>query len=146
MELWWGYLLLGLTAGLLGATLGVGAGIVTVPVLVIIFGFAQKSAQGMSLAAMSLMTLAAALRYMTNPEVRMNWPAIGLISLSAIVGAVLGAEIARYTPAPVLKRVFAIFLVVVAIRLAFFSGTPVPKEPPPLASASSSVHEEEPTP
>ncbi len=45
-----GLVALGLFAGTLAATLGVGGGIIFVPVLVSVFGFAQLDAQGTSLA------------------------------------------------------------------------------------------------
>ena len=41
-----GLILLGLFAGSLAATLGVGVGIIFVPILVSVFGFTQLDAQG----------------------------------------------------------------------------------------------------
>jgi uncharacterized membrane protein YfcA len=135
MEFWWGYLLIGLAAGVFGASLGVGGGIIMVPALVILYHVPQKSAQGISLAAMTLLALAATLRYMTNPQVKIDFVATGLIAVSAIVGAVLGAEIVKHTPVKVLQKLFAVVLVVVAVKLAFYGKPPqkdgsAPEKPP----------------
>jgi hypothetical protein len=126
MELWWAYLLLGLITGIFGAMLGVGGGIVMVPILVMFFSISQKSAQGMSLAVMILMAVAATLRYMTNPEVRIQWFPVGLISLTAIIGAIIGSELVKHIPVRVLQKIFAVVMVIAAVKLAFFTKPKVP--------------------
>lgn len=45
-----GLILLGLLAGYLSGLVGIGGGIVMVPVLVLLFGFTQHKAQGTTLA------------------------------------------------------------------------------------------------
>ena len=40
------FIILGIAAGILGGTLGVGGGIIVVPLLVLFFGFSQHLAQG----------------------------------------------------------------------------------------------------
>ena len=47
-----GLLCLGLTAGILSGTLGIGGGIIIIPALLFIFGFTQHMAQGTTLALM----------------------------------------------------------------------------------------------
>lgn len=44
------YILLGLVAGILSGLIGIGGGIIIIPVLVFIFGFSQHMAQGTTLA------------------------------------------------------------------------------------------------
>ena len=46
------YLFLGLVAGVMSGLIGIGGGIVIVPVLVFLFGFSQHQAQGTTLAMM----------------------------------------------------------------------------------------------
>ena len=123
MDLWWAYIVLGLVAGVFGAALGVGGGIIMVPALVIFFGVAQKPAQGASLAAMTLMAFVAALRYWADPATRMDLKVVGLISIFAMVGAVAGVEIARRVSAGVLQKAFAVVMVIAAVRLAFFTNS-----------------------
>jgi uncharacterized membrane protein YfcA len=124
---WWALILLGVLAGIVSGTLGLGSGIVVIPVLVLLFGFGQKSAQGTALAVMVPMTLVGALRYWKNPEIDMSLTIILLIVLGALVGVLAGTELACRLPNQVLRKVFAIFLVVVAVRM--FIASPKPIQP-----------------
>ena len=117
---WGGYAVLGLLAGLFGSALGVGGGIIMVPVLVILYHVPQKSAQGISLAVMVAMCLAASMRYWADPATRMDLRVVGLIAAFAIGGAYVGVELMRVTPVGVLQKIFAAVMVVMAVRLAFF--------------------------
>ena len=126
---WWLFIVLGVFAGLVSGTLGLGGGVVFVPALVILCGFGQKSAQGTALAVMVPMTLLGALRYWKNPEIDMSMTIILLILLGALVGVLAGAELAFLLPNQVLRKVFAIFLVIVAVRM--FIASPGPKQPEP---------------
>ncbi len=129
---WWLFIVLGVCAGLVGGTLGLGGGIVFIPALVIFWGFEQKSAQGTALAVMVPMALVGALRYWKNPEVNMSLTIILLIILGALVGVLAGTELASRLPNQVLKKVFAIFLVVAAVRM--FIASSRPKQPEPGAN------------
>ncbi len=124
---WWLFIVLGVCAGLVSGTLGLGGGVVFIPSLVILWGFEQKSAQGTALAIMVPMTLLGALRYWKNPEVDMSLTIILLIILGALVGVLAGSELASRLPYQVLKKVFAIFLVVAAVRM--FIASSRPKQP-----------------
>jgi uncharacterized membrane protein YfcA len=119
-------ILLGLCAGVLSGALGLGSGIILVPTLGLLFGYGQKSAQGMALAVMVPMTLVGALRYWRNPEIDMNVYVILLVVCGALVGSLIGAELAARLPSHVLRKVFAVCLVVVAVKM--FMTPPKPKE------------------
>lgn len=108
-------ILVGLAAGALGATLGVGGGIVYVPALVALFSFAQHEAQGTSLAVIVPSTIIAA--YVHAKAGRVDWKTALLLGMGGIIGGMLGANIALALEAPVLKRMFAVFLVLVALRM-----------------------------
>lgn len=114
---WWLFIVLGVCAGLISGTLGLGGGVVFIPALVLLWGFEQKSAQGTALAVMVPMTLIGALRYWRNPEIDMSLTIILLIVSGALVGALAGTEIAYRLPNQILRKVFAIFLVIVAVRM-----------------------------
>jgi uncharacterized membrane protein YfcA len=117
VEYAWPLMALGLAAGVLSATLGVGSGILLVPALVLLMGLPQKSAQGTTLVVMVPMALAGALRYMANPQVEISFARVLLLSVGGVVGAMIGATIVAYVPGPVLRRLFALFLVTVAVRM-----------------------------
>ena len=114
---WWIFVLLGIWAGIFSGTLGLGAGSIVVPALVLLCGFGQKSAQGTALAVMVPMALVGALLYWKNPEIPMNVSVIALIIIGALFGAIVGTELAARLPSYVLRKAFAIFLVIVAVRM-----------------------------
>ena len=114
---WWIFVLLGICAGTLSGLLGLGSGIILVPVLVLLCGFEQKSAQGMALAVMVPMALVGALRYWKNPEIDMNAAVIGLIILVALAGALAGTELVDRLPGHILQKVFAVVLLIVAVKM-----------------------------
>lgn len=124
---WWVFILLGICAGIVSGTLGLGSGTVLIPALVLFCGFGQKSAQGTALAVMVPMTLVGALLYWKNPEIDMNMAIIALIVLGALAGVRAGAELAGRLPAHTLRKIFAIFLAIVAVRM--FTASPRPKQP-----------------
>jgi len=119
---WWVFILLGIFAGIVSGTLGLGSGTVIVPVLVLICSFGQKSAQGTALAVMVPMALVGAARYWKNPEIEMNAAIIALIILGSLVGVLFGTELAGWLPSHTLRKVFAIFLAIVAVKM--FTASP----------------------
>jgi len=119
---WWVFVMLGICAGVLSGTLGVGSRIILVPTLVLLCGFGQKSAQGMALAVMVPMALVGALRYWQNPKIEMNIVVIGLIICGALVGTLVGAALAGRLSGSILRRVFAIVLVIAAVRMFIISA------------------------
>jgi uncharacterized membrane protein YfcA len=114
---WWAFVLLGICAGVLGGALGLGSGTILVPALVLLYGFGQKSAQGMALAIMVPMALIGALQYWRNPEIELNAAVIGLAICGAVFGALAGAELAARLPSNILRKTFAVVLVIVAVRM-----------------------------
>ena len=108
---------LGLLAGILSAMLGVGSGILVVPAMVLVFGLTQKSAQGTALAMMIPMALAGTLRYLSNPQVHIEFWQVGILTLGTLVGVYIGSLVVSRLSNEMLQRLFAIFLIVVAARL-----------------------------
>lgn len=125
---WWGFVVLGVCAGVISGTLGVGSGTVIIPALVLLWGFGQKSAQGMSLAIMVPMALIGALRYWRNPEIEFHGWVIALIVLGAVAGTLAGTELAARLPAGILRKSFAVFLLIVAVRM--FTASPRSEKTP----------------
>ena len=119
---WWVFIVLGLCAGVLSGALGLGSGIILIPILVLLCGFGQKNAQGMALAVMVPMALLGALRYWKNPQIEMNGMVIALIICGALVGVLVGTELASRLPSHILRKAFAIFLVIAAVRIFISSG------------------------
>ena len=120
-SIWWGLVLLGLGAGILSGTLGLGSGTILIPVLVLVFALPQKSAQGTALAVMVPMALLGAARYWMNPDIEEDLRLVGLIVPGALIGSLIGTELAARVPGHALKKIFAAYLLIVAVKILIFS-------------------------
>lgn len=111
-----GLIVLGVVAGLLAASLGIGGGIVVVPVLVFVFGFSQLDAQGTSLAIIVPTMIIATVRHARAG--RVVWRVAVIMGIAGIVGAVIGGNVAYRLDEELLQRIFAVVLVLLAVRMA----------------------------
>jgi uncharacterized membrane protein YfcA len=105
-------LTIGLGGGLLSGLLGVGGGIVMVPLLVLWAGYAQREAHAVSLGAIIPISMAGIATYGVAGEVRW-WQALGLAA-GAVFGAGIGAGLLARIDERLLKVVFGVFLIGVA--------------------------------
>jgi uncharacterized protein len=106
---------IGGAGGLLSGLLGVGGGVVMVPLLVLRAGYRQREAHAMSLGAIIPISLASVITYGVAGQVRVGY-ALAL-ALGSIFGARVGAGLlARIQERP-LKIVFGLFLGAVSILL-----------------------------
>ena len=108
-------LAIGLGGGLLSGLLGVGGGIVMVPLLVLWATYSQRDAHAISLGAIIPISIAGIATYGVAGEVR-YWQAIGLAA-GSIVGARIGAGLLARIDERLLKLVFGTFLVGVGVLL-----------------------------
>lgn len=122
--MWWGLVLLGLAAGILSGALGLGSGLILIPIMVLLFGFAQKSAQGTALAVMVPMALLGAFRYWKNPQIEINLAVVGLIAAGALVGVIIGTELAGRLPGLTLRKVFGVYLLIIGLKTLIASPRP----------------------
>ena len=110
------FLFLGLLAGVLSGLLGIGGGILLVPVLVLIAGMAQHKAQGTTLALMvPPIGILAAWTYYKQGNVDVKIAA--LICLGFFFGGLLGAKLAGSVDASLLKRLFGVVLLIAALKM-----------------------------
>lgn len=109
-------IVIGLSAGLVGGTLGVGGGIVIVPALMFLFGYSQHQAQGTSLAFMlPPIGILAAYNYYKAGQVDMKVALV--LCLAFVVGGYFGSMISINLPAKILKKIFGFFMLFVAIKM-----------------------------
>ncbi len=108
-------IVIGLAAGFLASALGIGGGIVFVPVLVVAFGLPQALSQGTSLAVIAPTAAVGSLAHARYG--RVDWGAAIPAAVGGIIGAAAGAQVALAADPVVLRRLFAGFLVVLATRL-----------------------------
>ncbi len=110
------FLLLGVAVGILSGVIGIGGGILIVPVLVYAFHMTQHKAQGTSLGALLLpIGLFAFLQYYRagNVDVR----AAIAIAIGFLVGGYFGGAWAQHIPDLALRRGFAVVLILVAVKM-----------------------------
>lgn len=118
--------LFGLMAGALGGLMGVGGGILLVPLLVHALRIGQHEAQGTSLAFVTVTAVVAALFYFRQGNI--DVPLALYLALGAVPGVLLGAAIARKLTARRLRQAFGILIFMTAIRI--FVATPAHAGPP----------------
>ena len=107
--------LIGLLAGFMSALLGVGGGIVLVPLLMLLVAYTPHVATGTSLAAIGITALAGAITFAIAGEVDPGHAL--LVGLPAAAGATVGATLQQRVQARELSYLFAAFLVVIAVWL-----------------------------
>lgn len=113
------YILVGFFSGIFSGFLGLGGGLILIPILVYLYGLTQQQAQGTSLAVMiPPITLLAALRYYYSGNVKLNMAIF--IALGFILGGFIGADIVHHVTGIALKKIFGAVLLVVAFRMIFF--------------------------
>ena len=124
------YLAAGLGAGILSGLLGVGGGIVLVPLLVIALKWEQKPAQATALVLVSMAALAGVVGYAAAGYVAVL-PAV-FILVGGLTGAWLGAILVQRIHAHWLQVAFGVVLIAAAVRLAWpVSASVTPIESPP---------------
>jgi len=123
-------LLLGLAAGGLVGLMGVGGGVIVVPMLVHLFGFGQHLAQGTSLFLLLPPIGWGAMReYWKQGDVDLT---IGIMcALGALFGGYGGSILALLLAARNLKALFGVFLMLAALLLLRQSAVRERMEIPP---------------
>ena len=108
---------IGLLAGILSGLIGIGGGIIMVPLLLLL-GFSQQQAQGTSLAALlPPVTILAVLNY--HKEGFIEWKYAIIISLVFVIGGYFGSKIAVNIDQRSLKKIFGVVLLIIAGKMIF---------------------------
>ena len=113
-----GLVLLGLLAGVLGGLIGIGGGVIIVPILVFVFKYEQHLAQGTTLALLlPPIGILAAWSYYQHGQ--MDVRAAVLICLGFVVGGFFGAKLALVMPQEILRKVFGVAMLLIALNMIF---------------------------
>lgn len=112
-------LIIGLCAGFVSGSMGVGGGIIVVPALVFFMGLSQHQAQGTSLTMMMLpVGILGVINYYKAGYVKINY---ALFLMAAfILGSYLGSKFSIQLPEKTLKQIFGIFIILAGARIAFW--------------------------
>jgi uncharacterized membrane protein YfcA len=102
-------------AGVLSSLLGVGGGIINVPVMHLVMGVPMKAAIATSTFMIALTAATGAFIYQYYGNI---YPLIiAPLIISIVIGARIGVELAQRTGGVWLRRIFGVFLVLVAILM-----------------------------
>ncbi len=106
---------LGFVAGIASGMFGIGGGVIIVPMLVTVLGFALQQATGTSLAALLMpVGIFAVLEYRRANKLSLRaaaWIAAGLA-----IGAIFGANVALSLPSATLRQIYGVFLLYASWR------------------------------
>ncbi len=111
-------LMIGLLAGFVGGSFGVGGGIIIIPALVFVLGYSQHMAQGTSLAMMiPPIGLLAAFNYYKSGFI--NIKAALILIVAFVIGSYFGSLISVQIQGKMLQRVFGVLMLIVALKMIF---------------------------
>lgn len=109
-------IVIGLVAGFVSGSMGVGGGIIIIPALVLFLGLTQQQAQGTSIAVISVpVAIVAAINYYKGGFI--NFKYAGIIILTFVIGAYFGSKLAVNIPAKTLQKGFGILLLLVGLKM-----------------------------
>ena len=111
-------IVIGILAGLLSGVVGVGGGLIMIPLLIILLDLSQHEAQGTSLAVMlPPIGILAAINYHKAGFVR--WEYSMIIAITFIIGGYFGSRYAVVLKPEILKRVFGMVMLIGALKMIF---------------------------
>jgi uncharacterized membrane protein YfcA len=119
------FILLGIFSGLIAGLLGIGGGLIVVPVLLFLFpliGLGDSPhlvhlAIGTSLATILFSSMASIYTHHKNKGVL--WDVFIRIAPGIVIGSILGSTIAHLLPGEILKKVFGVLEILIALQMAF---------------------------
>lgn len=114
-------IIIGLLAGVLSGLVGIGGGIIMVPLFVFFLGLTQHNAQGLSLAVMlPPVTFLAVYNYhIAGDGGNIDWKVALIVATLFIIGGFLGSKLSLQIDQRILKKIFGFFMLIVAIKLIF---------------------------
>ena len=111
-------ILIGLFSGFLSGLVGVGGGIIMVPLLIMVVGLTQFQAQGTAIFTMlPPIGILAAINYYKAGHVK--WEYAILIAVTFVVGGYLGSNLSLSLSPSLVRRVFGIVMLITALKLLF---------------------------
>jgi len=111
-------IIIGILAGVLSGLIGVGGGLIMIPLMIAVLGFSQHQAQGTSLAVLAVpVTLLAAYNYYSEGYI--NWKFAAIIALGFVVGGFFGSKLAISINQSMLKKIFGVILLIAAFKMFF---------------------------
>jgi uncharacterized membrane protein YfcA len=111
-------LAIGLLAGFLSGLVGIGGGIVIVPVLVYFFSMSQKSAQGTVL-FMFLLPIGVLGVYNYYKAGHVDFRIAAVMAITFVLGSYLGSKTAISVDTRLVKQIFAVSIILIGMKMLF---------------------------
>ncbi|WP_370634185.1 TSUP family transporter [Aestuariivivens sp. NBU2969] len=109
-------ILIGILTGVFSGLLGVGGGLIMIPMFVFFLGFSQHMAQGLSLAVMlPPVTFLAVLNY--HKAGAIDWKMALIVSVLFMISGYFGSKLALRIDQAFLKKIFGVFIILVGIKM-----------------------------
>jgi uncharacterized membrane protein YfcA len=109
------YVATGAAAGLLAGFLGIGGGLILVPMMVGFLGITQHKAHGTSLAVIIPIAIIGAIVYAVRGDI--NWTLVAAIGSGSVIGVIVGAKLMMRVPALKLRQLFGLYTIAIGILL-----------------------------
>jgi len=106
---------IGLCAGIFGGLVGLGGGLIMIPLMVGVLKFSQHKAHGTSLVALIFTGISGSITYAFNSSIDIQ--AAVLLALTAVLTARLGAHYAHTLAEWKLRKAFGVFLIFCSVLL-----------------------------
>lgn len=97
--------------------LGIGGGIIHVPLLTHIVGFPVHLATGTSHFILAFTGWAASAEHISRGDISLYEPTVIYLAIGVVIGAQIGAALSKYVPGRAILKLLGVALVIVGVRL-----------------------------
>ena len=111
------YLVLGVALGYVGGLLGIGGGLIAIPMLGLFFGYSEQAAQGTALVMIVPNVLLGLWHYIR--KVGMDLRLAITLAVTAVPLTFVAARIATTLPSKPLRIAFGVFILAIAAQMAY---------------------------
>ena len=111
-------LAVGLIAGFMSGLIGIGGGVIIVPILVYLLNMDQKTAQGTTL-FMFLFPVGVLGVYNYNKAGFINYQTAAIIAVTFIIGSYLGGKTVVAIDTKIVKQIFGAIIIVLGFKMLF---------------------------
>jgi len=113
------FVLIGFWAGTLGTIIGIGGGLLIIPVLLLCYNFSSQQAAGTSLLVVFFNSLSGTFAY--AKQKRIDYKSAGIFALATLPGTIGGGFLNEHFSDQAFRTVFGLFMVLIALYI-FFQG------------------------
>ncbi len=110
------YLLIGISAGLLGSLCGVGGGILLMPVFLFLLKMDPNKAVATSLSIVLITALSSTLNNSLSGDKVIDWKLVIPIGIGAAIASWFGADLMRQLSNQVIVKTFGVVLIIAGVR------------------------------